>query len=221
MKISSIIRRRQVAVETEDRNRDRWMISYADLVTLLLALFIVLYAASDHERAKQIAASFAEHNYGGHGILPGNTAPDQTENSTEKTLTNDPALMQKAKIQQTSRGLIVSISEAGFFAPGEASIGPDAGHIVATLAEALKNEGTPIRVEGHTDSIPISNSRYSSNWELSTARAANVLQKLIEYGFPPDKLSAAGYGGFQPVADNATPEGRSQNRRVDIVILNR
>lgn len=216
-----MIRRRKVAVETEDRHRDRWLISYADLVTLLLALFIVLYAASDHERAKQIAASFAAHNYGGSGILPGNASPDESENNTEKTLTNNPVLMQKAKVRQTSRGLIVSISEAGFFAPGEAAISPEAGHIISALAETLKNENTPIRVEGHTDAIPISNSRFSSNWELSTARAATVLQKLIEYGFPPDKLSAAGYGGFQPVADNGTAEGRAQNRRVDIVILNR
>jgi chemotaxis protein MotB len=214
------IRRRQVAVETEDRHRDRWLISYADLVTLLLALFIVLYAASDHERAKQIAASFDLQNYGA-GVLPGNTDPGEETHNTEKMLTNNTTLMQKAKVQQTSRGLIVSISEAGFFAPGDASIGPDAGHIVAALAETLKNENTPIRVEGHTDATPISNSRFSSNWELSTARAASVLQKLIEYGFPPERLSAAGYGGFQPVADNASAEGRAQNRRVDIVILNR
>lgn len=215
-----MIRRRHITIETEDRHRDRWLISYADLVTLLLALFIVLYAASDHDRARQIAAAFAAQNSGGNGILPGNPLPDGKDNEIERMLTENP-VMQKAKIQQTSRGLIVSISEAAFFAPGEASISPEASHIVAALTETLKNDGTPVRVEGHTDSTPISNSRYSSNWELSTARAASVLQKLIEYGFPPDRLSAAGYGGFQPVADNANPEGRAQNRRVDIVILNR
>jgi chemotaxis protein MotB len=216
-----MIRRRNVTVETEDRNRDRWMISYADLVTLLLALFIVLYAASDHGRARQIAAAFAAQNSGGNGILPGNPDPDGKDNDTEKMLADNPVLMQKAKIQQTSRGLIVSISEAGFFAAGDASISPEASRVLTALADSLKNNGTPVRVEGHTDSTPISNSRYSSNWELSTARASAVLQKLIENGFPPDKLSAAGYGGFQPVADNSTPEGRAQNRRVDIVILNR
>jgi chemotaxis protein MotB len=215
-----MIRRRQVVIEGEDRHRDRWMISYADLVTLLLALFIVLYAASDHDRARRIAATFSAQNSGGNGILPDNPEPDGKDD-TEKMLAENPVLMQKAKIQQTSRGLIVSISEAGFFAPGDASVSPEANHILATLADSLKDNGTPVRVEGHTDSIPISNSRFSSNWELSTARAATVLQKLIEYGFPPDKLSAAGYGGFQPVADNSTSEGRGQNRRVDIVILNR
>jgi chemotaxis protein MotB len=214
-----MMRRKAIAVESEDRHRDRWLLSYADLVTLLLALFIVLYAASDHERARAIAASFAQTS-GGSGILPGNTKPEEN-NDAEKALMSDPVLVQKTKIHQTERGLVVSMSEAGFFAPGEASISPEAGRVIAILAESLKNNGTPVRVEGHTDSIPISNSHYSSNWELSTARSASVLQKLVEYGFPPERLSAAGYGGFQPVADNATPEGRAQNRRVDIVILNR
>jgi chemotaxis protein MotB len=216
-----MIRRRRVTVEHEDRNRDRWLISYADLVTLLLALFIVLYAASDHERARAIAASFSSQNTGGNGILPGSPEPEDKGKETEKMLSQNSVLMQKAKIQQTSRGLIVSISEAGFFAPGEASISAEAGNVIKTIAETLKNEGAPVRIEGHTDSTPISNSRYSSNWELSTARASSVLQKMVECGFPPEKLSAAGYGGFQPVADNTTPDGRAQNRRVDIVILNR
>jgi chemotaxis protein MotB len=213
-----MIRRRKIAVQTEDQHRDRWMISYADLVTLLLALFIVLYAASDHDRAKVIAQAFSQ-NPSGNGILPGNREPE--ESATEKALKENAQLKDKAKIEQTSRGLIVSISEAGFFAAGDASLGADANRVIAALVESIKESGSPVRVEGHTDSTPISNPRYSSNWELSTARAATVLQKLIENGFPPEKLSAAGYGGFQPVADNSTPEGRGQNRRVDIVILNR
>ncbi len=216
-----MIRRRHILSEPEDRHRDRWLLSYADLVTLLLALFIVLYAASDHERARQIAASFAAQNTGGNGILPGNPEPEANKHEAGNALMNDPVLMQKTKIRQTERGLVVSMSEAGFFAPGDASISAEAGRVIQILTESVKNEGTPVRVEGHTDSIPISNSRYSSNWELSTARASSVLQKLVEYGFPPERLSAAGYGGFQPVAENTTPEGRAQNRRVDIVILNR
>jgi chemotaxis protein MotB len=218
------IRRRKLSPETEDRHRDRWLLSYADLVTLLLALFIVLYAASDKERARAIAATFSTQNAGGQtggsGILPGNREPGKDE-QIEKDLRANDAVAQHANIQQTSRGLIVSISEAGFFQAGDATVGADANNVIKELAETLKENGMPVRVEGHTDSTPISNPRFSSNWELSTARAANVLQKLVEYGFPPERLSAAGYGGFQPVADNTTPEGRAQNRRVDIVILNR
>lgn len=205
--------------DQESRHNDRWLISYADLVTLLLALFIVLYAASDHDRAVRIAQSFSSRNTGGTGILPGNDQAAETD--AEARITQNPVLMQKTKMRKTARGLIVSLSEAGFFAPGEATVSPEAENVIKVLAESLRDAPMPIRVEGHTDSVPISNSQYRSNWELSTARASSVLTHLIDNGIPPEKLSAAGYSGFQPVADNATAEGRAQNRRVDIVVLNR
>ena len=209
--------RRKSSSATESRHNDRWLISYADLVTLLLAFFIVLYAASDHERAQKIAQSFSAQNTGGEGILPGN---DENKNTAVKILEN-PVLMQKTKMRQTSRGLIISLSEAGFFASADAAVSQEAETVIKTLAASLKDLNTPIRVEGHTDSTPISSSRYPSNWELSTARASSVLARLIENGIAPERLSAAGYAGFQPVAENSTPEGRAQNRRVDIVVLNR
>lgn len=212
--------RRKKNAESESRHNDRWLISYADLVTLLLALFIVLYAASDHERAQKIAESFAAQNTGGSGILPGGSTASENKAPDTKILTN-PILMQKTKMRQTARGLIVSLSEAGFFAPGEASISADAAGVIDALVASLKDSNAPIRVEGHTDSTPISNSRYPSNWELSTARASSVLARMIETGIAPERLSAAGYAGFQPIADNAAAEGRAQNRRVDIVVLNR
>ncbi len=211
--------RRKHSNADDGRHNDRWLISYADLVTLLLALFIVLYAASDHERARKIAAGFSAQNTGGDGILP--AASGNENQNDERRILDNSILIQKTKMRQTSRGLVISLSEAGFFAPGEASVSAEAENVINALAETLKNSQTPIRVEGHTDSIPISNSRYPSNWELSTARAASVLARLIEKGITPERLSAAGYSGFQPVADNATPEGRAQNRRVDIVVLNR
>jgi chemotaxis protein MotB len=213
-------RRRQSATESESQSRDRWLVSYADLVTLLLALFIVMYAASDYERAHKIAESFTAESASGNGILPGGEVKPDERAKFQEALTADPVLLQKAKIRQTKAGLVVSLSEAGFFAPGEATISPEAQTLIKTLADNLQSNQFQIRVEGHTDSTPISNAKYSSNWELSTARAANVLQKLVENGLAPERLSAAGYGGFQPVADNSTPEGRSQNRRVDVVILN-
>ncbi len=209
--------RRRKSIETESRHNDRWLLSYADLVTLLLALFIVLYAASDRDRAQKIAANFASQNTNGDGILPGNDA----DKATETRILENPVLMQKTKMRQTSRGLIISLSEAGFFPAGDATVSADAETVIKTLAETLKDTQTPIRVEGHTDSTPISSPRYPSNWELSTARASSVLARLLENGIAPERLSAAGYGGFQPVADNASAEGRAQNRRVDIVVLNR
>lgn len=213
-------RRLKNSVDAEHANRDRWLISYADLVTLLLALFIVMYAASDREKARQIAASFAAQNTG-EGILPEHAAEKPAEADAVKVLQQNPVLMQKTKMQQTSRGFVISLAEAGFFAPGEANSSAETEAVVQSIADSVKDKNINIRVEGHTDSTPISNARFSSNWELSTARASSVLQKLIERGIAPERLSAAGYGGFQPVADNSSADGRAQNRRVDIVILNR
>lgn len=215
-----MISRRKKSSETEHQHRDRWLLSYADLVTLLLALFIVMYAASDRERAKQIAQSFAGQN-SGDGILPEQNSPKDERNKFEQKLLSNALLIQKTKMRQTERGLTISLSEAGFFAPGDAAINADSENVIKTIAESLQENPAQIRVEGHTDSTPIANARYPSNWELSTARAATVLVKLTEHGIAPERLSAAGYGGFQPVADNSTPDGRAQNRRVDIVVLNR
>ncbi|MEZ5425380.1 MAG: OmpA family protein [Pyrinomonadaceae bacterium] len=214
-------RARNKSLGKESPHRDRWLISYADLVTLLLALFIVLYAASDHERARRIAESFSGPNAGGTGVLPENDAPKDDRDKFKSRLMENPVLVKKTKMTQTDRGFIVSLSEAGFFAPGEAVIDPEADEVIRALAENIADSEIGIRVEGHTDSTPISNSRYPSNWELSTARASTVLIRLTELGVAPQRLSAAGYGGFQPVAENSTPEGRSQNRRVDVVFLNR
>ena len=207
--------------ESESRNRDRWLISYADLVTLLLGLFIVLYAASDKDRAHQIAESFAAQNTGGSGVLPASTSEKDDRARFQQKLLENVVLIQKTKMRQTRDGLVVSLSEAGFFAPGEAVISSEAESVIDVLAKSLQDTESQVRIEGHTDSTPISNARYRSNWELSTARASSVLAKLLDLGIAPERLSAAGYGGFQPVADNSTFEGRAQNRRVDIVVLNR
>lgn len=204
----------------EHQHKDRWLISYADLVTLLLALFIVMYAASDRERAKQVAAGFSAEN-GGSGVLPGSEAQEDKDKEIERRLLSHPVLVERVKVQQTDRGLVVSLAEAGFFAPGEADLSPDAVKAIEAIAESLRDASVPIRVEGHTDSTPISNSRFPSNWELSTSRASTVLVRLTQTGIAPERLSAAGYGGFQPVADNGSPEGRARNRRVDVVVLNR
>lgn len=213
--------RKQTKSKGEGESRDRWLISYADLVTLLLALFIVMYGASDRERAKAIAESFSGKSAAGDGILIADDGKRQEKSSSEIKVLENSTLLQKTKMKQTERGLIVSLSEAGFFAPGDATVSKEAKEVIKSLAQSMQGNQIPIRIEGHTDATPISNARYNSNWELSTSRAANVLQELVENGITPERLSASGYGGFQPVADNATPEGRAQNRRVDIVILNR
>ena len=211
---------------TEHEHRDRWLLSYADLVTLLLALFIVLFAASDHERAKQIAQSFALQSQdsaaAGGGVLPGakdTLAAEQAK--IETVLAENPRFAQGAKVRRTEGGFVVSLAEAGFFNSGEADISQEAAPLIDALADRLRESEATIRVEGHTDSTPISTARFPSNWELSAGRATVVLSRLIARGIRPSRLSAAGYGGEQPVADNSSAEGRAQNRRVDLVVLNK
>ena len=149
---------------TEEQHRDRWLISYADLVTLLLALFIVMYAASDQQRAKTIAESFSSQNGGDRGIMPGSDSVTEAEKN-QKILNDNPVLAEHSKIRKTERGLIVSLAEAGFFLPGEAAINSGGDQIISALAESLRQTNSQVRVEGHTDSTPISNAKYSSNWE--------------------------------------------------------
>ena len=207
-------------LDVEQQSNDRWLISYADLVTLLLALFIVLYAASDKERAARISESFSGTSSSSDGILPGNRSKEN--DATSKIETNflqDPILKSKAKLRRSGEGTVISLSEAGFFAPGEAVLNKGGEEVLASIAKSLGENKSLVRIEGHTDSTPISTEKYRSNWELSTARASTVLAKLIERGVEPRMLSAAGYGGFRPVGDNSTEEGRARNRRVDVVIL--
>lgn len=221
-------RRRRNKLRAEPTEaRDRWLISYADLVTLLLALFIVLFASADHKRAVNIASAMAaQFNQGGEssspastGVMPGADSLVAVRTAIERTFATNKALRDRAAIRITERGLVVSLTEAGFFAPADADMRGDALPLLAALAEALRGSDAPLRVEGHTDSLPISTARFPSNWDLSAARATTVLTYLVGHGIPAARLSVAGYADGRPIADNGTPEGRAQNRRVDLVVL--
>ena len=206
---------------------ERWLISYADLVTLLFTLFVVLYAAADHERASKVAeavsnvvsnrALTAVH---GNGVLPGVKTVSEAHTAMESAFAANPALRAHARILGGEGGFIVSMAEAGFFAPGDATMREDAQALIETMADVLRHSDAQLRVEGHTDSTPIATARYPSNWELSSARASVVLAQFVARGIPPVRLSLAGYAGERPIANNNTVEGRALNRRVDLVILN-
>jgi chemotaxis protein MotB len=208
-------------------SRDRWLLSYADLMTLLLALFIVLYAAADHERASKIAsamtAQFSEGATGnapaGSGVLPGADSLVAARAAIDRAFAMNSSLRNRARIKVTDHGIVVSLTEAGFFAPADASIREDALTVLDALGQALAESKAQIRVEGHTDSLPIATTRYPSNWELSAARAATVLSHLVKGGVPAARMSVAGFAGERPVGDNNTPEGRGLNRRVDLVVF--
>ncbi len=121
-------------------------------------------------------------------------------------------------IHTTQEGLVISLHEAGFFPSGSAEVRPSSISLLNHLAATLP--AGPLRVEGHTDDLPIHTAQFTSNWELSTARATTIARLLLEHStVRPADLSAAGYAEFHPIASNATEEGRAQNRRVDIILL--
>ena len=125
------------------------------------------------------------------------------------------------ELKARREGLIVSLREIGFYEVGSATLRANSKDAIDRLAGVLSVRTEALRVEGHTDNVPIHNGRFASNWELSTARASELIKTFIErYGFDPQRLSAAGFAEYHPVAANDSPEGRARNRRVDIVILN-
>ncbi len=229
MKFSNSKKRRSRSESESSESRDRWLISYADLVTLLLALFIVLYAAADPKRASKVASALAEQfnqvhetpeaRPKGDGVLPGSDSLVGTKNSFDRAIAGNKDLRDRTRISLTERGLIVSLTEAGFFAAGDQTIRSDASELLDAIADVLKATTVQVRVEGHTDSTPISTSRFPSNWELSSARATTVLNYLVKSGIETNRMSVAGYAGERPIGDNSTAEGRAMNRRVDLVIV--
>lgn len=250
----------------EHVSQDRWLVSYADFITLLFAFFVVLYASAqvDKRKAGRLAQAIqvAFQNLGvfktSNTKIPlqdDNAMPFENAQVVENTqltgdmkkivnpmkgilssaaetqsLENVQAAIQKALGPEIQRrevsmsmrpeGLIISLKEMGFFDSGAATIRPDSLDAVARLAEVLKQRPENLRIEGHTDNVPIHTARFASNWELSTSRSTEMIRLLItQYGLLPEHLSAAGYGEFHPVATNSTEAGRAQNRRLDVVIL--
>jgi len=242
----------------EHENHERWLVSYADFITLLFAFFVVLYSSSYMDNKKiarlsvAIEGGFQELGAFGNGVGPGGaqasaqwkaqgspvppTAASPPASAKPAAFSGgiDIALLrheleqalgdeikkQEIQVRITPEGLIVSLREIGFFKSGDAHLLPDAVPKLSRIAHILLEHGYEVRVEGHTDDVPIHSPQFQSNWELSTARATEVLMILIDrYHYDPGKLSIAGYSQFRPVADNSTAEGRKMNRRVDLVIV--
>lgn len=223
-------------------NHERWLVSYADFITLPFAFFVVMYSAAqlDKRRAGQLATAIqtAFQQYGSlpprpadvgglaaHGIptnLPvGNTEPDDfnlLRKRVEDALAEEIA-SGEVGVRVTGEGLVISLREVGFFDSGSADIRPSSRPAFDRLAAVLQTANSDLRIEGHTDNVPIHNLRFRSNWDLSTARATATIRLLMtKYHFAPQRLAASGYAEYRPLASNATVEGRSTNRRVDIVV---
>jgi chemotaxis protein MotB len=219
-------------------NHERWLISYADFVTLLFAFFTTMYAISTvdakklQEMVESMQAAFDASK------VPPPKRPVAKPDTPVKVVTPDQLALQALKarlserlklqiqggqvgLEVDPRWLVVSIREAGTFGVGSAELSDSARSVLGEVADALADVDHPVRIEGHTDDVPIRTAKYKSNWELSTARATNVVSFFVEdRGLPPSRFSAAGYGEFRPRAANDSGANRAANRRVDIVILN-
>lgn len=216
--------------EDDHDSADRWVVSYADFITLLFAFFTVMYAVSRVDSGK--LSEFVGSTRGAFGSNPAASTRPIIAGivpipPTVAGLQRDAARIIAAAgadgavtVRRDPRGLVLSMGEDVLFEAGLASVKPSSSASLAAVATVLKKAGCDAVVEGHTDSLPISNARYASNWELSATRATNILARLVvEYDVLPARLSAAGYAEFRPVASNTNPEGRARNRRVDVVLL--
>ncbi len=239
-------------------SRDRWLVSYADFITLLFAVFVVLYTESSTDLKKQSQVSEAidsafsalgifpdalRHPSGASSaangidkpVIPMNIvmgedvlAPAKVQDDLnhirrelQQTLSSQVA-QHTVSIQMGRDGLVISLREAGFFSSGSATPRPETLPTLRQIAASLGRTPYDLRIEGHTDNVPIHTAEFDSNWELSAARATRIARIFLDLkAMPPDRISAAGYAEYHPVASNDTADGRAQNRRVDLVVLPR
>ena len=187
--------------------RERWLISYADFITLLLALFVVLFASSRLDKLRAHPVS-----------------PPPLRNSLDDLRRGLAPEIQagKAEVHPDDRGLVISLRDAAYFPSGGDDIAPSEYDSLARIADTIRSIPNAVALEGHTDSTPIHNRRFRGNWELSAARSIAILTLFKDsFGLAPGRFSVTGYAETRPVDSNDSAEGRARNRRVDIVILNR
>jgi chemotaxis protein MotB len=270
-----MVRRRQQEIHV---NNERWLVSYADFITLLFAFFVVMYSISQVNQSKYRVLSetfvqaFNQPNDSKANPLPqdkttpsndaitpidmGKTAANDNANppaivivedttkpemnaqtnTTAPTKTADELTQisdlvnekfaqlindQMIRVSSNELWLQIELNDSILFASGGVETSPQAQVIFTEISEILKNYENPIQIEGFTDNVPIRNSRYPTNWELSSARATEIVKFLASKGVAPERLAAVGYGEFQPLASNDTEAGRAQNRRVAVMVAKR
>lgn len=231
---------------------NRWVISYADFITMLLAFFMVMYALSQMDIIhlknfqKSLEKSLKQESLTIKNLQQAVIANKKEEkkkvqifttlkklknvelfinkdavqfDNIEKLIKSDKELLTKVQVSREPRGLIIRLNDAVLFDEGSAIIKNNARLTLDKLTAVLCKIPNSIRIEGHTDDVPINTGKYPSNWELSTARATKIISYLIEKGFNPQSLSVVGYGEYKPIKQNNSPENRASNRRVDVVVL--
>lgn len=233
--------------DDERDNHERWLVSYADFITLLFAFFVVMYALSSVNEGKyrvlsnSIVNAFRNVPVNSTGqtpmVLPTPTlqkstlaskaqeAVKQQQREKMSHVAKDilevmaPLVEQgKVRVLETSRGVTIEINDSILFSPGQALLQPQLAKAMQSVAEVLVASDFPITIEGHTDNIPIKNAQFPSNWELSAVRATTVLRLFADAGVVAERLTAIGYADTRPVEPNELADGRARNRRVTILI---
>lgn len=232
-------------IKKEKDTSDRWMLSYLDFITLLMIFFLMMYAISnvDNKKATALSNSLKIGFNSGNGknviaVSDNSDDPpaivDETTMSSEQEeekladikkkvdeLVNNSELKGSVTTSIQDRGLLISFNDSVFFNSGQANIKSDWQNKLISISKVLNGIDNYIRVEGHTDNVAINTESFHSNWQLSSVRASNVVEFLITQGnVNPERLSSVGYGEYRPIKTNNTEEGKSSNRRVDILILN-
>ncbi|GAC1404063.1 MAG: flagellar motor protein MotB [Candidatus Velthaea sp.] len=230
-------RKKKDEEKLESAGMMRWLLTYADMITLLLALFIILFSISTINKVK---LQRLVHDLGGgfnskdaintppNGGMTGTDSGNKGDQNLQEIQRQIRDYVKKNRLQdkvQTridKRGLVITLlTDKAMYESGSADLRPETSALLDRIDGALKKNKSEIRVEGNTDNVPIATSAYPTNWELSAARATGVTRYLVEHdGLSPARISFAGYGQFRPAHPNDTEDHRHQNRRVDIVILN-
>ncbi len=235
--------------QQEHENHERWLISYADFMTLMFALFVVLYALSSVDDAKyHLFSASLDSAFGKQVIKPKVEAPLNEQERLLKSLVDrrdanlaarqrmqqermqsmvnnlnkvmEPLLKSgQVSITQTKRGVVLEINASALFNVGDAKLHDHSAKILAGVAQVLGQGDQTIEVEGHTDNIPINTLQFPSNWELSSARASSVVRLFIEHGVTALRLTAVGSAANYPVVSNDTPEERARNRRITVTVM--
>jgi chemotaxis protein MotB len=223
----------------ENENAERWLLTYADLITLLLAFFIMMYVFSkkDAQKYDEVASHLKTIFSGGTGLAGKGSVtatspidmPSKGASSGEIKRQLESELMdsnrnksggENISVLSDERGVVIRVLDKAFFDEGKAELKDGAKGALDKIVPIIMGVDNHVRIEGHTDNVPINTHEFKSNWELSVRRATEVVRYFVEKcGLPPERISATGYAEYRPIVQNNSPKNKSLNRRIEIIVV--